>query len=165
MILYSLRCAKDHEFESWFRDSAAYDDQKAQGLVTCPICDTPDVSKAIMAPALGRGTRKFEAEAPSEASASAPASAPAAAPAPTQPVAMMSEKEQQLRSMLRAVRAHVEANTDDVGDDFARLARRMHEGEEEKRAIRGEATSEEVRALIEDEIEVLPLPVLPDERN
>lgn len=159
MILYSLCCAKDHEFESWFRDSAAYDAQKAQGLVTCPVCDSPDVSKAIMAPALGRGTRKFEAEAPAEAPASA------AVPAPTQPVAMMSEKEQQLRAMLRAVRAHVEANTDDVGDDFARLARRMHEGEEEKRAIRGEATSEEVRALIEDEIEVLPLPVLPDERN
>lgn len=160
MILYSLCCAREHEFESWFRDSAAYDDQKARGLVTCPVCESPDVSKAIMAPALGRGSRKFAVEAPAETGVPAPA-----VPAPTQPVAMMSEKEQQLRSMLRAVRAHVEANTDDVGGDFARLARRMHEGEEEKRAIRGEATSDEVRSLIEDEIEVLPLPVLPDERN
>lgn len=158
MMLYRLHCARDHDFESWFRDSAAFDDQKARGLVTCPLCGSAEVDKAIMAPSLGRGARKIETEAPVEAPA-----VPAAPPA--QPVALMAEKEQQLRAMLKAVRAHVVANSDYVGDDFARLARRMHEGDEEQRAIHGEATSEEVRALIEDEIEVLPLPVLPDERN
>ncbi|WP_454684369.1 DUF1178 family protein [Ancylobacter moscoviensis] len=155
MILYRLHCPKDHEFESWFRDSAAYDAQRGRGLVTCPVCGSPDVDKAIMAPALGRGARKDAVEV-------ADAPPPAAAP---QPVALMSDKEQQVRAMLRAVREHVEANSDYVGDEFASLARRMHEGEEEKRAIRGEASPDEVRALIEDEIEVLPLPVLPDERN
>lgn len=163
MILYRLCCAKEHEFESWFRDSTAYDDQRARGLVTCPVCGSPEVEKALMAPALGRAARKFAADVAAD---TAPADAPDAAPsAPPQPVALVSEKEQQLRAMLRAVRAHVVANSVDVGDDFATLARRMHEGEEEKRAIRGEATADEVRALIEDEIEVLPLPVLPDERN
>ncbi|WP_018387437.1 DUF1178 family protein [Ancylobacter sp. FA202] len=163
MILYRLCCAKEHEFESWFRDSAAYDDQRARGLVTCPVCGSPEVEKALMAPALGRAARKFAAEAAAE---TAPMEAPEATPpAPTQPVALVSEKEQQLRAMLRAVRAHVVANSVDVGDEFATRARRMHEGEEEKRAIRGEATPDEVRALIEDEIEVLPLPVLPDDRN
>jgi len=157
MMLYRLRCARDHDFESWFRDSSAYDDQKARGLVTCPTCGSADVDKAIMAPALGRGTRSSEAEA-------APAEA-APVPAAPQPVALMSEREQQLRAMVKALRAHVTANSDYVGEDFARLARRMHEGEEEHRAIHGEATSDEVRALLEDEIEVLPLPVLPDERN
>ncbi|WP_428031053.1 DUF1178 family protein [Ancylobacter sp.] len=163
MILYRLCCAKEHEFESWFRDSTAYDDQRARGLVTCPVCGSLEVEKALMAPALGRAARKFAAEAPVE-----PAETPEASAAPSpavQPVALMSEKEQQLRAMLRAVRAHVVANSVDVGDEFATRARRMHEGEEEKRAIRGEATPDEVRALIEDEIEVLPIPVLPDERN
>ncbi|MBB3772254.1 hypothetical protein FHS55_002866 [Angulomicrobium tetraedrale] len=168
MILYRLHCAQDHDFESWFRDSAAYDGQKARGLVTCPVCGSADVDKAIMAPALGRGTRKRDVEAvPAEAS-SAPAAAtavPVAAEPSAQPVALMSEREQHVRAMLRAVRAHVIAHSDYVGDEFARLARRMHEGEEEQRAIHGEATPDEVRALVEDEIEVLPLPVLPDERN
>lgn len=160
MILYRLCCAREHAFESWFRDSAAYDAQRAGGLVTCPVCGSPDVEKALMAPALGRGTRKSAPDAPVEA---AEVAAPAAQP--PQPVALVSEKEQQLRTMLRAVHAHVVANSDYVGDEFATLARRMHEGEEEQRAIRGEATAEEVRALIEDDIEVLPLPALPDERN
>lgn len=162
MILYRLCCVADHDFESWFRDSAAYDAQRARGLVTCPVCGSAEVEKALMAPALGRGTRKLAVEPAAEAPSAEPAEV--AVPAP-QPVALVSEKEQQLRAMLRAVRAHVIANSVDVGDDFATLARRMHEGEEEKRAIRGAATPDEVRALIEDEIEILPLPVLPDERN
>ncbi|UOK69256.1 DUF1178 family protein [Ancylobacter polymorphus] len=162
MILYRLCCAANHDFESWFRDSAAYDEQRTRGLITCPVCGSAEVEKALMAPALGRGTRKFALEPAAEVPVDEPAEV--AVPAP-QPVALVSEKEQQLRAMLRAVRAHVVANSVDVGDEFATLARRMHEGEEEKRAIRGEATPDEVRALIEDEIEILPLPVLPDERN
>jgi len=155
MILYSLSCAQDHSFESWFRDSSAFDEQKARGLVSCPACGSVEVSKAIMAPSLGRGTRKFAAE-----------SVPVEAPTETaQPVALMSEKEQALRAMLKAVREHVVTHSDYVGDDFAASARRMHEGDEEKRAIYGEASRDEIRALIEDEIEVMPLPNSPDERN
>lgn len=168
MILYRLCCASEHEFESWFRDSAAYDGQRARGLVTCPVCGSAEVEKALMAPALGRAARKFAAEAAAaetQAASSEAGPPPDASSSAVQPVALVSGKEQQLRAMLRAVRAHVIAHSDDVGDAFATLARRMHEGEEEKRAIRGEATPEEVRALIEDEIEVLPLPVLPDDRN
>lgn len=167
MILYRLCCAKEHEFESWFRDSQAYDGQRARGLVTCPVCGSPDVSKAIMAPSLGRGTRKF-AEGTGEPEAdevSAPRSMPPAPVSAPDSVALMGDREQALRAMLRAVREKVVANSDYVGDEFASRARRMHEGEEEKRAIYGEASPDEVRALIEDEIEVLPLPVLPDERN
>lgn len=155
MILYSLNCARDHNFDSWFRDSAAFDQQRARGLVACPVCGSAEVSKAIMAPALGRGSRKPEAEA-------APA---ATAVEPAQPVALMSEKEQALRAMLNAVREHVVTHSDYVGDEFAAKARRMHEGEEEKRSIYGEASRDEIRALIEDEIEVMPLPNAPDERN
>lgn len=172
MIRYALRCAADHEFESWFRDSAAYDAQRKRKLVACPACGSTEVEKTLMAPALGRGTKKFASEAPAPDAASAsqavPSPAipsPAAPPPDTQPVALMSEREQELRRMLRAVREHVVKNSDYVGDDFASLARQMHEGEVEKRSIYGEASADEVKALIEDEIEVHPLPNLPDERN
>ncbi|MCB4770775.1 DUF1178 family protein [Ancylobacter sp. Lp-2] len=156
MILYSLSCEKEHPFDSWFRDSAAYDAQKARGLVTCPSCGSSKVEKALMAPSLGAGTRKRDEEAP-----------PAPSPEPMVPekVAILSEKEQALRAMLRAVREQVVKNSDYVGEEFATLARQMHEGEVEQRSIYGEASSEEVRSLIEDEIEVMPLPSLPDERN
>ncbi|QJP16664.1 DUF1178 family protein [Starkeya sp. ORNL1] len=162
MIRYQLRCDADHDFESWFRDSAAYEGQRKKKLVACPVCGSAKVEKAIMAPALGRGTKKFAQDANS-----APASAPVettAAEAP-QPVALISEKERELREMLRAVREHVVKNSDYVGDEFATVARQMHEGEVEKRSIYGEASAEEVKSLIEDEIEIHPLPSLPDERN
>lgn len=155
MIRYQLRCDADHDFESWFRDSAAYEGQREKKLVACPVCGSAKVEKAIMAPALGRGTKKSSGE---------PAPAPAA-PDALQPVALMSEKERELRDMLRAVREHVVKNSDYVGEDFATVARQMHEGEVEKRSIYGEASAEEVKSLIEDEIEVHPLPTLPDERN
>lgn len=154
MIRYSLRCAKDHDFESWFRDSAAYDEQRARGLVTCPSCGATEVEKALMAPSLGAGARKGEEE-------------PEAAPSKPVPekVALLSEKEEALRAMMRAVREQVMKNSDYVGEEFASLARQMHEGEVEQRSIYGEASADEVRALLDDEIEVLPLPSLPDERN
>ncbi|MDF2996749.1 MAG: hypothetical protein K0R27_2386 [Xanthobacteraceae bacterium] len=159
MIRYQLRCDADHDFESWFRDSAAYEGQRKKKLVTCPVCGSTRVEKAIMAPALGRGTRKS-----TEEPATSPAPTPAAPEAP-QPVALISEKEREMREMLRAVRDHVVKNSDYVGEDFATLARQMHEGEVEKRSIYGEASAEEVKSLVEDEIEVHPLPSLPDERN
>lgn len=164
MIRYQLRCSADHDFESWFRDSAAYEGQRRKKLVACPVCGSPEVEKAIMAPALGRGTRKTFAEESPPSPSPAPAAPPAAAETP-QPVALISEKERELREMLRAVREHVVKNSDYVGEDFAALARKMHEGEVEKRSIYGEASAEEVKSLIEDEIEVHPLPSLPDERN
>lgn len=151
MIRYALRCAEGHDFESWFPSSASYDAQRSRGLIACPACGSVTVEKAMMAPAVAR------AERPAEVPAEAP-SAPAPAPAEAPPHAA-------LVAALRELRAHVVKTADYVGDDFARLARDMHEGEVEHRAIYGEASPEEVRALREDEIEVLPLPVLPEDRN
>ncbi|MBS7545398.1 DUF1178 family protein [Ancylobacter oerskovii] len=158
MILYSLCCEKEHGFDSWFRDSAAYEQQKAQGLVACPVCGSAEVEKALMAPALGSGTRKREPEPEPTAALPAEKTRP-------EKIALLSEREQALRAMIRAVREQVTQNSDYVGEEFATLARQMHEGEVEQRSIYGEASAEEVRSLIEDEIEVLPLPNLPDERN
>lgn len=162
MIRYTLNCKCGNGFESWFPSSRSYEDQRTRGLVVCPRCQSTEVEKAIMAPSVARTDRAAQAPAP-EAPAEA-AAAPAAAPAAT-PVALMGPPEGELRELLRKVREHVEANADYVGKDFADLARKMHEGTEEQRAIYGEATRDEVEALHEDEVEVFPLPILPEERN
>src|SRR6185369_16759519 len=90
---------------------------------------------------------------------------PVSEAAPPQPVALLSEPEQAFRAMLKAVRAHVTQNADDVGSGFAEEARKIHYGEIEHRPIYGEASPVETKALLEEGIEVHPLPIVPDERN
>jgi hypothetical protein len=143
MILYSLICAEGHAFDSWFRDSAAYDRQAEQGAAICPVCGSPKVSKAIMAPHVARHVAR-RAEA---------------APGPP----LHDERHSALRAMIRELRETIAAATVDVGDAFPEEARRMEEGETEQRAIRGRASFEEAKALLEEGIEILPIPVLPGE--
>ena len=138
MIKYTLECENEHRFESWFRDSAAYDTLAAAGHIACSVCGSDAVKKAIMAPTVRA----------SEKSASKPAAdhAPLSAPASPAEVA------------LRELRAAVEKNADNVGREFAREARAIHNGEAPERAIYGEAKPDEARDLIEDGIPVAPLP-------
>ena len=167
MIRYALACQSGHDFESWFRDSDSFDTQLVRGLVTCPQCGSAKVAKQIMAPSVARTdlARQTPAdEGETEAPASLPAVVPDPAPA-SAPMVLMGEREQAFRALLRAVRSHVEATAEHVGPRFAEEARRMHEGVVEFRAIYGEATAEEARALAEEGIDVMPLPLLPDERN
>ena len=160
MIRYALACDNGHDFESWFPSSASYDAQAERGLVTCPLCGSANVDKQIMAPSLGRkGSAKAEPERPG---APVPAAPVPAAPAP---MAILSEREQAIRAMLKAVREHVVKTADYVGGDFADEARKMHYGEIEHRSIYGEANPADAKALIEEGIEVHPIPVLPDDRN
>jgi hypothetical protein len=171
MIRYALNCAKGHAFESWFQSSAAFDKQDKRGLVTCPVCGSSKVEKAIMAPQLTR-TRKPEgaqAEAPTLASPSPPAPVPAPSMPPVTPgkaaVAMTSPAERELRRKLKELRDHVTKNAHYVGAQFPEEARKMHYGEIEHRSIYGEATAEEAKALNEEGIEFHPLPILPDDHN
>ena len=159
MIRYALACNKAHPFESWFPSSEAFDAQRAQGLLTCPVCGSAKVEKQIMAPSVARTDK-----APASAGAPAPTQSSAEPPSP-QPVALLSEPEQAFRAMLKAVREHVTQNADYVGSDFAEEARKMHYGEIEHRSIYGRANLMETKALLEDGIEVHPLPIVPDERN
>jgi hypothetical protein len=155
MIRYALACDQDHAFESWFPSGDAFDDQVARGLVACPLCGSPRVAKRLMTPALAtRG--------------------PVAAPAAPEPVpgpetarqlAVLSDRERELRAMLRAVREHVVAHAENVGPRFAEEARRIHFGETEQRSIYGEASPAEAEALAEEGIEFLPIPIVPDDRN
>jgi len=127
MIRYALACETGHEFEAWFGDSHDFDDQNARGLVTCPLCDSREVRKQIMSPAV------------------------AAARRPPERRSMMMEA-------VGALRAHVEKTFDYVGPEFAAEARRIHAGEVERRGVYGEASPDEVRALVDDGVPVAPLP-------
>ena len=155
MIRYALHCDRDHAFESWFQSSSAYDSQVKRKLVTCPICGSAKVEKAIMAPRIARKGKSK--------SAPEPVAAPAEDTASTSLV--MAPQERELLSKLKELRDHVLRNADNVGNKFPDEARKMHYGDIEHRAIYGEATAEEARALIDEGVEVAPLPVLPGDRN
>ena len=147
MIRYALCCEAGHTFESWFNNSTAFDRQVARGLVTCPLCGSAKVEKAIMAPALSGGRE-----------------APAPEPEKT-PVAIVSKEEVELRKKLKELRDHIVKSADYVGEKFPEEARRMHYGEIEHRSIYGEASPDAAKSLAEEGIEFHPLPRLPDERN
>jgi hypothetical protein len=166
MIRYTLVCDKRHEFESWFANSAAYDKQAKRGLVTCPLCGSAKVEKALMTPRLARAdTPSPRKPAPAQPLPASPTeAAPAATPAPT-PVAMISPQEQEFRQKLRELRDHLVKNAENVGPRFPEEARKMHYGEAEHRSIYGIASPEDAKELHEEGIEFSPLPVLPDERN
>jgi hypothetical protein len=173
MIRYALRCDRNHVFESWFSNSAAYDKQARQGLVTCPACGSTKVEKTLMTPRLGRSepaSRQPSKGEPAEAAreevaerAPAPA-APETAPAPA-PVAMMTPQEQEFRQKLRELRDHLVKNAENVGSKFPEEARKMHYGETEHRSIYGVASAKEAEEMHEEGIAFSALPVLPDDRN
>ena len=150
MIKYALICEQQHEFESWFAGSDAYDKQAKRGLLTCPVCNSSKVEKAIMAPRLS-GTRKGKERATETPAATS--------------VAMLTPQEQQLRAKLKELREHITKNADYVGQKFPEEARKMHYGDIEHRSIYGEASLEAAKELSEEGIELHPLPVLPDEQN
>jgi len=159
MIRYALHCEHDHTFESWFQDSSAYDTQVKRKLVSCPVCNSVKIEKAIMAPRIvGKKGRE-------RAEPAAPAAAPAAPEAAAGPTPLVMAQERELRAKLKELRDHIVKNADNVGERFPNEARKMHYGEIEHRPIYGEASPEEAKSLIEEGVEVSPLPVLPEDRN
>jgi hypothetical protein len=155
MIRYALLCKCGHEFESWFQSSLAYESQHKRKLVSCPVCDSTKVEKAIMAP---RIVSKIKTNAPTPAPQTTENNS-----ATTQLV--MAPQERELLTKLKELRDHVTKNADNVGKQFPDEARKIHYGDSEHRAIYGEATPAETHSLIEEGIDVLPLPILPEDRN
>ncbi len=131
MIVYSLQCSKGHAFEGWFKDSGAYDAQAGDGKLVCPVCDTRHVTKAPMAPALTNAVGERNA-APEEL--------------------------RKMRQFVTGLRKYVQENADYVGPRFPEEARKIHYGETEIRNIYGEATIEEARELIDEGVDVAPVP-------
>ena len=162
MIHYHLRCERGHAFESWFQSSTAYESQEKRKLVSCPICGSAKVERAIMAPRIvgKKGRRKAEAESLPVAAVPAGAATPSSTPMP-----LLMAQERELRVKLKELRDHIVKNADNVGERFPNEARKMHYGDIEHRPIYGEASPDEARALVEEGVEVSPIPVLPDDRN
>lgn len=131
MIVYNLRCGDGHEFEGWFRDIAAFDAQAASEKLVCPICNSREVDKAIMAPSVA-GTKKADLTAP--------------------------EEMRKMRQFMTGLRKYVQDNAEYVGPRFAEEARKIHYGETEERQIYGEATVKEAVDLVEEGVDVAPLP-------
>ena len=144
MIKYALVCGERHTFDGWFPDSADYERQRRRGLVACPQCGSIKVEKAVMAPAVVGGEHGPE-ERPAEP--------------------LTEGRRREARALVARLRREIEANTDDVGPRFSEVARAMHQGDEPERAIRGQASLEEAKALIEEGVGVLPMPTLADELN
>ena len=133
MIRYALRCAFEHEFEAWFASSGGFDDQVGKGLVECPMCGSTSVSKAIMAPMVHTNRSADR----------------------------VAQARRAVAEAMHRLRSHVEKTHDYVGGQFASEARDIHEGLAPDRPIYGEATHDEVRALVEDGVPVAALPVFP----
>ncbi len=156
MIRYNLRCERGHGFESWFQSSSAYESQEKRKLVSCPACGSTKVERAIMAPQIV--SKKKDRAEPAPAAASTEVAAPASTP-------LMMAHERELRAKIKELRDHIVKNADNVGERFPNEARKMHYGDIEHRPIYGEASPEEARSLIDEGVEVSPLPVLPNDRN
>ena len=160
MIRYSLRCERGHTFESWFQSSSAYESQEKRKLVSCPACGSAKVERAIMAPRIVSKKGRDKAAAAVEI---ADITATPSASQESTPLLMAQEIE--LRAKIKELRDHIVKNADNVGERFPNEARKMHYGDIEHRPIYGEASPEEARSLIDEGVEVSPLPVLPDDRN
>ena len=135
MIVYDLKCSRNHVFEAWFPDSASFEAQAEAGKVTCPTCGSRKVAKALMAPNIAARRELSSSEQQAAAKATL--------------------------ALLHKMRDEVEKNCDYVGENFAEEARRIHYGEAEKRNIYGEATQEETDEMVEEGVEFAQIPWLP----
>jgi hypothetical protein len=151
MIVYELRCSAGHGFEAWFRNSLAYDQQHASHQISCPICGDAGVSKAPMAPRIGRSDRNIrDAERESREGQVRQ----------TQPSAEQFNPEQ-LRLVLSKIaelNQHIASTCDYVGKSFPEEARKIHYGETEHREIYGEASPSEAAELREEGITIATVP-------
>lgn len=165
MIRYALHCTRGHAFEGWFGSSADFDGQQEQGLLECPICGSREVAKALMAPAVS-GTRQ---------SAGAPAGLPAAgegagegsmeARPPALQLAGLTHEQQAIVAQMRELKRRLLAQAEDVGARFSEEARKIHYGETPERSIYGQASPQEAADLLEEGIDCMPLPDLPEDSN
>lgn len=151
MKVFDIQCSHGHIFEGWFASEEDFQKQRSAALVGCPFCGDTQVQKRLSAPRLNAKSNQKRSATPAAEAYQAPPQGAFAAPAPT-------EKMQQL--WLQVVE-HVMKHTEDVGDDFAQEARRIHYGESPERGIRGQATVEQALELEDEGIDVVPLAVLP----
>lgn len=142
MIKFSLKCDNGHDFEAWFRDSGDYETQNKRGFLECPTCGSAHVSKALMAPRVTTSRKREEVA-----------------------VAIGNAAQREIVAKLQAMAREVRKNGEDVGARFPEEARKIHYGEADPRGIYGKATPDEVTSLIDEGVEIMPLPDLPEDMN
>jgi len=146
VIKFGLSCENDHDFDGWFGSSEEFESQQKRGLVTCPACNSAKVSKSLMAPNVSTSRKK---ESRSEAVA----------------LATGHQVQSEMMEKLREMRDEIVKNSDDVGEKFPEEARKIHYGEVESRGIYGQAAPDDVKELVDEGINIAPLPVFPEDTN
>jgi len=149
MVIYDLVCAARHEFEGWFKNSEDLAEQKQKGILLCPVCDSPHVSKKLAAPKVTRKSNSLNSDKPTVSN-----HGEASSPKPQ----LSAEEYKQLQSALKKVHEHIDSSYKDVGNKFADEALSMHRGEKEAANIKGTATSDQVKELAEEGVSALPIP-------
>ncbi len=142
MISFGLICDNEHGFDGWFSSSDDFEKQAKLGLVLCPVCDSVNISKSLMAPSVSTSRRKDKMN-----------------------VALMDNARREAMNEMRKARDKIMDSSEDVGNKFPEEARKIHYGESEKKSIYGEANREEVESLLDEGVEIAPIPVLPDDAN
>ena len=146
MMRFTLHCDNAHEFEAWFGGNTDFEEQRERGLVECPQCGSPHVEKSLMAPRVSTGRRK---DARMEGMRQT----------------LTNVHDGMMREKVREIAKTIRENTTDVGARFPEEARRIHYGEAEERGIRGQASPDEAKALVEEGVTIAPVPSVPDEAN
>ena len=155
MIKFTLKCSRDHSFDSWFRSALAFENLRAAKLLGCPVCGDAEVAKAIMAPRLRR----------SRGSAQNPASGAKSAPDQSTNLHALTAPSSPAEAAMIELKKKIQQHSEYVGSEFASEARAIHEGDAPQRSIYGEANSEEARKLVEDGVPVAPLPFIPTRKS
>jgi hypothetical protein len=152
MIKYQLKCSDNHEFEGWFDSSKEYDAQKKKGWVMCPICDSTQVDKAIMAPSIGKkSTQKKTKRTPQEKMTDMRSA--------YVDNKMMLAK--QAHGVMRHITKYIETNFENVGDRFYKEVQRADAGERDEKFY-GTPSEEEVNKLLDEGIDLFHVPKVKD---
>ena len=130
MIVFNLTCKLcDYSFEGWFENTREFNNQNKKKLINCPSCNSDIITKGLVAPNLNRKTNS-----------------------------KTNKVRKTVASNIKKLKKIVEKNFDYVGDKFTEEAKKIKYGESKERSIYGEATLEQTKELVNEEIDIVPLP-------
>jgi len=135
MIVFDLECLNGHTFEGWFEDKKDLENQQEQGILTCPVCETPSVVQKLHPIAIKKTSVHTSQKA-------------------------LQASQEAMAELTEKVAEYVEKNYEDVGSDFTKQALKMHYGAEEYQNIRGSTTKEDDKILAKEGVPVLKVPVI-----
>ena len=141
MIRYDLFCENEHFFESWFKDSKSYQKQLEANEIACPKCNNSNISKSLMAPGIPKKTNTKNGNVIANSSSSS------------------------ISNAIRKIRDEIKKNSEYVGDQFPEEARKIHYNEAEMRSIYGKASKKEITELVDEGIDIIQIPEIPDDKN